>query len=179
MTVPFYISVKFWPNILLKFFHRNVEKSEPRPPGGSEAQHPSPEDPGGEDEETNAKGRILATPWRRRALEDGDEVQRSLTHIWRFLQQISEMCQAFCCLVFCRRYEEDMYWRRMEEEQHHWDERRRMPDGGYPQGPPGPPGLLGVRPGMPIPQPQGPVVSLHQLEVLLVYLLMSLVLLHL
>ncbi|XDV20424.1 hypothetical protein PO909_025753 [Leuciscus waleckii] len=55
-----------------------------------------------------------------------------------------------------RRYEEDMYWRRMEEE-HHWDERRRMPDGGYPQGPPGPPGLLGVRPGMPIPQPQGPV----------------------
>ncbi|XP_062399206.1 zinc finger RNA-binding protein isoform X2 [Sardina pilchardus] len=56
-----------------------------------------------------------------------------------------------------RRYEEDMYWRRMEEEQHHWDDRRRMPDGGYPQGPPGPPGLLGVRPGMPIPQPQGPV----------------------
>ncbi|KAG1937351.1 zinc finger RNA-binding protein isoform X3 [Pimephales promelas] len=55
-----------------------------------------------------------------------------------------------------RRYEEDMYWRRMEEE-HHWDERRRMPDGGYPQGPPGPPGLLGVRPGMPIPLPQGPV----------------------
>ncbi|XP_076857189.1 zinc finger RNA-binding protein isoform X2 [Brachyhypopomus gauderio] len=42
-----------------------------------------------------------------------------------------------------RRYEEDMYWRRMEEEQHHWEERRRMPDGGYPQGPPGPPGLLG------------------------------------
>nr|XP_006626800.1 PREDICTED: zinc finger RNA-binding protein isoform X2 [Lepisosteus oculatus] len=56
-----------------------------------------------------------------------------------------------------RRYEEDMYWRRMEEEQHHWDDRRRMPDGGYPQGPPGPPGLLGVRPGLPIPQPQGPV----------------------
>ncbi|XP_049326579.1 zinc finger RNA-binding protein isoform X3 [Astyanax mexicanus] len=42
-----------------------------------------------------------------------------------------------------RRYEEDMYWRRMEEEQHHWDDRRRMPEGGYPQGPPGPPGLLG------------------------------------
>ncbi|XP_056141696.1 zinc finger RNA-binding protein isoform X2 [Lampris incognitus] len=56
-----------------------------------------------------------------------------------------------------RRYEEDMYWRRMEEEHHHWDDRRRMPDGGYPQGPPGPPGLLGVRPGMPVPQPQGPV----------------------
>ncbi|XP_073716797.1 zinc finger RNA-binding protein [Misgurnus anguillicaudatus] len=56
-----------------------------------------------------------------------------------------------------RRYEEDMYWRRMEEEQHHWEDRRRMPDGGYPQGPPGPPGLLGVRPGMPIPQPQGPM----------------------
>uniref|UniRef100_A0AAR2LD15 Zinc finger RNA-binding protein n=1 Tax=Pygocentrus nattereri TaxID=42514 RepID=A0AAR2LD15_PYGNA len=56
-----------------------------------------------------------------------------------------------------RRYEEDMYWRRMEEEQHHWEDRRRMPDGGYPQGPPGPPGLLGVRPGMPMPQPQGPV----------------------
>ncbi|XP_045081539.1 LOW QUALITY PROTEIN: zinc finger RNA-binding protein [Coregonus clupeaformis] len=59
-----------------------------------------------------------------------------------------------------RRYEEDMYWRRMEED-HHWDERRggpRMPgDGPYLQGPPGPPGLLGVRPGMPIPQPQGPV----------------------
>uniref|UniRef100_A0A8K9WQA8 Zinc finger RNA-binding protein n=1 Tax=Oncorhynchus mykiss TaxID=8022 RepID=A0A8K9WQA8_ONCMY len=59
-----------------------------------------------------------------------------------------------------RRYEEEMYWRRMEE-QHHWDERRggpRMPgDGPYLQGTPGPPGLLGVRPGMPIPQPQGPV----------------------
>ncbi|XP_068957050.1 zinc finger RNA-binding protein isoform X3 [Petaurus breviceps papuanus] len=54
-----------------------------------------------------------------------------------------------------RRYEEDMYWRRVEEEQHHWDDRRRMPDGGYPHGPPGPLGLLGVRPGMP-PQPQGP-----------------------
>uniref|UniRef100_A0A8C9VJY2 Zinc finger RNA-binding protein n=1 Tax=Scleropages formosus TaxID=113540 RepID=A0A8C9VJY2_SCLFO len=56
-----------------------------------------------------------------------------------------------------RRYEEDMYWRRMEEE-HHWEERRRVPDGGYPQGPPGPPGLLGVRPGLPLPQPQGSVV---------------------
>uniref|UniRef100_A0A8C8CZC4 Zinc finger RNA-binding protein n=1 Tax=Oncorhynchus tshawytscha TaxID=74940 RepID=A0A8C8CZC4_ONCTS len=59
-----------------------------------------------------------------------------------------------------RRYEEEMYWRRMEE-QHHWDDRRggpRMPgDGPYLQGTPGPPGLLGVRPGMPIPQPQGPV----------------------
>ncbi|XP_075040809.1 zinc finger RNA-binding protein isoform X2 [Mixophyes fleayi] len=54
-----------------------------------------------------------------------------------------------------RRYEEDMYWRRMEEEQHHWDDRRRGPEGGYHHGPPGPPGLLGVRPGMP-PQPQGP-----------------------
>ncbi|XP_036062625.1 zinc finger RNA-binding protein isoform X2 [Onychomys torridus] len=54
-----------------------------------------------------------------------------------------------------RRYEEDMYWRRMEEEQHHWEDRRRVPDGGYPHGPPGPLGLLGVRPGMP-PQPQGP-----------------------
>uniref|UniRef100_A0A8C5WU25 Zinc finger RNA-binding protein n=1 Tax=Laticauda laticaudata TaxID=8630 RepID=A0A8C5WU25_LATLA len=54
-----------------------------------------------------------------------------------------------------RRYEEDMYWRRMEDEQHHWDDRRRIPDGGYPHGPPGPLGLLGVRPGMP-PQPQGP-----------------------
>uniref|UniRef100_A0A8C4TNM3 Zinc finger RNA-binding protein n=1 Tax=Falco tinnunculus TaxID=100819 RepID=A0A8C4TNM3_FALTI len=54
-----------------------------------------------------------------------------------------------------RRYEEDMYWRRMEEEQHHWEDRRRIPDGGYPHGPPGPLGLLGVRPGMP-PQPQGP-----------------------
>ncbi|XP_044132340.1 zinc finger RNA-binding protein isoform X2 [Bufo gargarizans] len=50
-----------------------------------------------------------------------------------------------------RRYEEDMYWRRMEEEQHHWDDRRRGTDGGYHHGPPG---LLGVRPGMP--QPQGP-----------------------
>ncbi|XP_066843480.1 zinc finger RNA-binding protein-like isoform X2 [Anser cygnoides] len=54
-----------------------------------------------------------------------------------------------------RRYEEDMYWRRMEEEQHHWDDRRRIADGGYPHGPPGPLGLLGVRPGIP-PQPQGP-----------------------
>ncbi|XP_063280306.1 zinc finger RNA-binding protein-like isoform X3 [Prinia subflava] len=53
-----------------------------------------------------------------------------------------------------RRYEEDMYWRRMEEE-HNWDDRRRIPDGGYPHGPPGPLGLLGVRPGM-LPQPQGP-----------------------
>ncbi|CAG12561.1 unnamed protein product, partial [Tetraodon nigroviridis] len=53
-----------------------------------------------------------------------------------------------------RRYEEDMYWRRVEEEQHHWDERRRLPDGAYPQGPPG---LLGVRPGLPGLQPQGPV----------------------
>ncbi|XP_069483183.1 zinc finger RNA-binding protein isoform X2 [Ambystoma mexicanum] len=52
-----------------------------------------------------------------------------------------------------RRYEEDMYWRRMEEEQHHWDDRRRMPEG-FHHGPPGPPGLLGVRPGMP-PQSQG------------------------
>ncbi|MEE6457959.1 hypothetical protein FKM82_000126 [Ascaphus truei] len=50
-----------------------------------------------------------------------------------------------------RRYEEDMYWRRMEED-HHWDDRRRVPEGGYPHGPPG---LLGVRPGMP-PQSQGP-----------------------
>lgn len=49
----------------------------------------------------------------------------------------------------------------MEEEQHHWDERRRLPDGGYPQGPPGPPGLLGIRPGMPGLQPQGPVVRLQ------------------
>lgn len=57
-----------------------------------------------------------------------------------------------------RRYEEDMYWRRMEEEQHHWGERRRIPDGGYPQGPPG---LLGVRPGIPGLQPQGPVVRLY------------------
>ena len=62
-------------------------------------------------------------------------------------------------LCVSRRYEEDMYWRRMEEEQHHWDDRRRLPDGGYPQGPPGPPGLLGVRPGMPLSQPQGPVVG--------------------
>uniref|UniRef100_H3DNE2 Zinc finger RNA-binding protein n=1 Tax=Tetraodon nigroviridis TaxID=99883 RepID=H3DNE2_TETNG len=53
-----------------------------------------------------------------------------------------------------KRYEEDMYWRRVEEEQHHWDERRRLPDGAYPQGPPG---LLGVRPGLPGLQPQGPV----------------------
>lgn len=51
-----------------------------------------------------------------------------------------------------RRYEEDMYWRRMEEEQHHWGERRRIPDAGYPQGPPG---LLGVRPGIPGLQPTG------------------------
>ncbi|XP_072289920.1 zinc finger RNA-binding protein [Eucyclogobius newberryi] len=51
-----------------------------------------------------------------------------------------------------RRYEEDMYWRRMEEDQHHWDDRRRMPDCGFQQCPPG---LLGVRPGLPGMQPQG------------------------
>lgn len=60
-----------------------------------------------------------------------------------------------------RRYEEDMYWRRVEEEQHHWDERRRLPDGAYPQGPPG---LLGVRPGLPGLQPQGPVVGVLILD---------------
>ncbi|XP_029573963.1 zinc finger RNA-binding protein isoform X4 [Salmo trutta] len=78
--------------------------------------------------------------WRRR-----EEEER-----WRMEMRYGEI----------GRYEEEMYWRRMEE-QHHWDERRggpRMPgDGPYLQGPPGPPGLLGVRPGMPIPQPQGPV----------------------
>ncbi|MEQ2247586.1 hypothetical protein ILYODFUR_010857 [Ilyodon furcidens] len=43
-----------------------------------------------------------------------------------------------------RRYEEDMYWRRMEEEQMYWGEqRRRMP-------PPPPPPLMS-RPGMPVP----------------------------
>jgi len=52
------------------------------------------------------------------------------------------------------------------EEEHHWDDRRRMPDGGYPQGPPGPPGLLGVRPGMPGMQPQGPVVRLYHVVML-------------
>uniref|UniRef100_A0A4W6G6A6 Zinc finger RNA-binding protein n=1 Tax=Lates calcarifer TaxID=8187 RepID=A0A4W6G6A6_LATCA len=67
------------------------------------------------------------------------------------------MVKGWALVYIFRRYEEDMYWRRMEEEQHHWDERRRLPDGGYPQGPPGPPGLLGVRPGMPGLQPQGPV----------------------
>ncbi|KAL7989105.1 hypothetical protein Chor_008024 [Crotalus horridus] len=60
---------------------------------------------------------------------------------------------------YWRRREEEERWRmemrRMEDEQHHWDDRRRIPDGGYPHGPPGPLGLLGVRPGMP-PQPQGP-----------------------
>ncbi|KAM9544893.1 zinc finger RNA-binding protein-like isoform 14-T14 [Salvelinus alpinus] len=78
--------------------------------------------------------------WRRR-----EEEER-----WRMEMRYGEI----------GRYEEEMYWRRMEG-QHHWDERRggpRMPgDGPYLQGPPGPPGLLGVRPGMPIPQPQGPV----------------------
>ncbi|CDQ88118.1 unnamed protein product [Oncorhynchus mykiss] len=78
--------------------------------------------------------------WRRR-----EEEER-----WRMEMRYGEI----------GRYEEEMYWRRMEE-QHHWDERRggpRMPgDGPYLQGTPGPPGLLGVRPGMPIPQPQGPV----------------------
>ena len=59
-----------------------------------------------------------------------------------------------------RRYEEDMYWRRMEEEQYHWDDRHQMPDRGYPHGSPGPLGLLGVQPGMP-PQPQGPA-PLHR-----------------
>lgn len=59
-------------------------------------------------------------------------------------------------LSVLRRYEEDMYWRRVEEEQHHWDDRRRLVDGGYPQGPPG---LLGVRPGLPGLQPQGSVVK--------------------
>ena len=46
----------------------------------------------------------------------------------------------------------------MEEEQHHWGERRRIPDAGYPQGPPG---LLGVRPGIPGLQPTGLVVRLY------------------
>ncbi|XP_038144544.1 zinc finger RNA-binding protein isoform X8 [Cyprinodon tularosa] len=46
--------------------------------------------------------------------------------------------------VEMRRYEEDMYWRRMEEEQMYWGEqRRRMP-------PPPPPPLMS-RPGMPVP----------------------------
>ncbi|XP_071011935.1 zinc finger RNA-binding protein-like isoform X1 [Oncorhynchus clarkii lewisi] len=78
--------------------------------------------------------------WRRR-----EEEER-----WRMEMRYGEI----------GRYEEEMYWRRMEE-QHHWDDRRggpRMPgDGPYLQGTPCPPGLLGVRPGMPIPQPQGPV----------------------
>lgn len=42
-------------------FRLHLEKSQPRPSGGGEAQHSSPEDPRGENEETNAKGGILAT----------------------------------------------------------------------------------------------------------------------
>ena len=41
----------------------------------------------------------------------------------------------------CRRYEEDMYWRRMEEEQMYWGEQRRRM---------APPPLMS-RPGMPVP----------------------------
>lgn len=50
----------------------------------------------------------------------------------------------FCCMdtfLSCRRYEEDMYWRRMEEEQMYWGEQRRRLV---------PPPLMS-RPGMPVP----------------------------
>ncbi|XP_072272662.1 zinc finger RNA-binding protein isoform X2 [Pyxicephalus adspersus] len=85
--------------------------------------------------------------WRRREEEERWRMEMRCVQkpIWVKDQNQSSML----------RYEEDMYWRRMEEEQHHWDDRRRGPEGGYHHGPPGPPGLLGVRPGMP-PQPQGP-----------------------
>lgn len=87
------------------------------------------------------------------------------------IKGISASTESICDLIhILRRYEEDMYWRRMEEEQHHWDDRHRIPDGGYPHGPPGPLGLLGVRPGMP-PQPQGPAVSnVRIVSLLLMYL---------
>lgn len=111
--------------------------------------------------------------WRRREEEERWRMEmRSASIVFLFVLLVwllfrcymifILMCESVTCdyhVFISRRYEEDMYWRRMEEEQHHWDERRRMPDGGFLQGPPGPPGLLGVRPGMPIPQPQGPVVS--------------------
>lgn len=93
--------------------------------------------------------------WRRREEEERWRMEMRCDHDWL---QIPAKLKMFFLTWFgaiSRRYEEDMYWRRVEEEQHHWDDRRRLPDGGYPQGPPG---LLGVRPGMPGLQPQGPVV---------------------
>lgn len=92
--------------------------------------------------------------WRRREEEERWRMEMRCDQD-RLLHQVGVVfLTRFAALS--RRYEEDMYWRRVEEEQHHWDERRRLPDGAYPQGPPG---LLGVRPGMPGLQPQGPLVG--------------------
>lgn len=158
-----------------------AEKSEPGPAGGGETQHPGPQDPGGEDAEADAEGGVLEEEGGGGALEDGDEVMDvawlwSVSCVligWRHLLKCSllsisspslslpphflshSLSFSFSFFLVLRRYEEDMYWRRVEEEQHHWDDRRRLVDGGYPQGPPG---LLGVRPGLPGLQPQGSVV---------------------
>lgn len=62
------------------FYVFPVEKSEPRSAGGGEAQHPSQKDPGGEDEEADAKRGVLEEERRGGALEDGNAV-RSQSHL--------------------------------------------------------------------------------------------------
>lgn len=62
-------------NCFLFFFPLQTEKGKPRFTGGSEAKHSSPEDPRGEDAETDAERRILAKARRGGAVEDGDEVR--------------------------------------------------------------------------------------------------------
>lgn len=52
-----------------------VEKGEPRPAGGGQAQHPSPKDSGGEDEEADAERGVLEKKGGGGALEDGDAVR--------------------------------------------------------------------------------------------------------
>lgn len=56
----------------------------------------------------------------------------------------SNLLPAHCTLLhalYSRRYEEDIYWRRIEEEQMYWGEQRRRM---------APPPLMS-RPGMPVP----------------------------
>lgn len=51
-----------------------AEKGESRSAGGGEAKHPSQEDSGRKDEETDAEGRILEEEGGGGAVENGDEV---------------------------------------------------------------------------------------------------------